>query len=225
MATLTVSAPTVSLKSPSSWGSRSAIEGQLRKIWSNYGKYIQTASKESGIDPKILTSFISIESGGNPTAGSGTIKGLMQFNSDYVNTQLKNEFNSKRLSETEKAIFKKYGFTFDSNGDTKKYTVSDSLKPELNILIGSILLGQLADQDSYKDANGNLKLASVITSYNSGIYSKWSKLAQKSTSADPKVIHDALAGNSVTQSYIRKMFGVDGALDIANNELKNIIVA
>lgn len=225
MSTLTVSAPTLSLSSPKSWGSRSAIEGQLRKIWSNYGKSIQFASKESGIDPKILTSFISIESGGNPNAGSGSIKGLMQFNANYVNEQLKNEFNSGRLSDNEKAVLKKYGFTFDSKGNTRQFTTADSIKPELNILVGSIILGQLADQGWAKDSNGNLKLSAIITSYNSGIYSKWSKIAQKSNSADPKVIHDMLQGNSTTQSYIRKMFGVDGALDIASNELKNIIVA
>ncbi len=82
MATLTLNAPTVGLTAPTSWGSRSQIEAQLRKIWTNYGKFIQFAGKESGIAPEVLVAFITVESGGNPTAGgSGSAtQGLMQFN-------------------------------------------------------------------------------------------------------------------------------------------------
>jgi hypothetical protein len=225
MATLTVSAPVVTLKAPTTWGSRSAIQGQLATIWKNYGKYIQFASRESGIDPKILTAFIAIESGGKYNAGSGNTIGLMQYNASYVNSQLKNEFLSNRLSENEKAKLSAYGFNFDAKGNTKQYTASDNLKPELNILIGSILLGQLADQPWGKDANGNLNLATMIVSYNSGMYSSSTKKAIASKSTSPKVVHDALAGNATTQSYLRKMFAPSGALDIASNELVNTIVA
>lgn len=225
MATLSVSAPISTLKAPTSWGSRSAIQGQLASIWKNYGKYIQFASRESGIDPKILTAFIAIESGGKYNAGSGQTIGLMQYNASYVNSQLKNEFTSNRLSDNEKAKLAAYGFTFDSNGNTKQYTSADNLKPELNILIGSIILGQLADLSWSKDANGNLNLATIITVYNTGMYSSSSKKAIATKSSNPKVVHDALSGNTTTQSYLRKAFAPDGALDIANNELKDIITA
>ena len=224
MAINIISAPILTLKAPTSWGSRSAIEGQLRKIWNNYGSFIQFASRESGIDPKILASFIAIESGGNPSAGSGYTKNLMQANVSYMKAQLENEFKSKRLSDAEKSKLAAYGITFDANGNTRNITVSDNLKPELNILIGSIILGQLADQPWGKDSNGALKLASVITVYNSGMYGTWGKKAIAIKSASPKALHDALAGNSTTQTYIRKMFAPDGALDIASNELGALIV-
>lgn len=224
MAVNTISAPISTLKAPTSWGSRTAIKGQLAKIWKDYGKYIQFASKESGIDPKILTSFIAIESGGNPSAGSGNTKNLMQANVSYMKAQLENEFKAGRLSDAEKSKLAAYGIKFDSKGKTREITVADNLKPELNILIGSIILGQLADQPWAKDAGGNLKLASVITVYNSGMYGTWGKKAIAIESASPKALHDALAGNAVTRSYISKMFGVDGALDIASNELSTLIV-
>jgi soluble lytic murein transglycosylase-like protein len=225
MATLTLNAPTVGLTAPTSWGSRAQIEAQLKKIWTNYGKYIQFASKESGIAPEVLVAFISVESGGNPTAGgSGSAtQGLTQFNRSYLKAQLKNEFTSKRLSANEKAKLAAYGFNFDANGNTREFTQSDLIKPELNILAGSIVLGQLIDQP-FAVQNGNLRLDKVITTYNSGLYSKWSKIAMASNSTNAKQLHDELAGNKVTQAYIRKIMGVNGALDIASKELKGIIV-
>jgi hypothetical protein len=141
-----------------------------------------------------------------------------------MKAQLENEFKAGRLSDAEKSKLAAYGIKFDANGKTREITVSDNFKPELNILIGSIILGQLADQPWAKDANGNLKLASVITVYNSGMYGTWGKKAIAIESASPKALHDALAGNNVTRSYISKMFGVDGALDIASNELSTLIV-
>jgi len=224
MATLTVSAPTVSLNSPSSWGSRADILSILKNIWNNYGKFIQFASKESNIDPKILASFMAVESGGKPKAGSGNTQNLMQANVSYMKSQLENEYKSNRLSEAEKQKLAQFGIKFDSKGNTRDITVEDNFKPELNILIGSIVLGQLIDQSWAKDSTGALKLASVITVYNAGMYGQWGKIAIKNPSSDPKVIHDALKGNTTTQAYIRKMYGINGALDVASNELKNIIV-
>lgn len=223
MATYTVSAPSIMLKSPSSWGSRADVLSILKKTWLNYGNYIKFASKESNIDPKILASFIAVESGGKPTAGSGNTQNLMQANVSYMKSQLENEYKSNRLSEAEKQKLAKFGIKFDKNGNTRDITVKDNHNPELNILIGSIILGQLIDQPWAKDSEGNLKLASVITVYNAGSYGAWGKIAIKNPSSDPKVLHDALTGNTTTQAYIRKMYGINGALDVANNELKDTI--
>jgi hypothetical protein len=117
MAVNTISAPISTLKAPTSWGSRTAIKGQLAKIWKDFGKYIQFASKESGIDPKIITSFIAIESGGNPSAGAGNTKNLMQANVSYMKAQLENEFKANRLSDAEKSKLAAYGI---KEGDTIK---------------------------------------------------------------------------------------------------------
>lgn len=223
--TLILNVPTVGLVSPSSWGSRSAIEGQLSSIWKKYWSYYKFASKNSGIPVKILVAFTAVESGGNPTAGAGATKGLFQFNHSYVASQLKNEFSSGRLSDEEKAKLASFGFTFDKDGNTRTFTSADAVKPELNILIGSIILSQLADQDWAKNG-ADINFSSIIVVYNSGLYSKWSKIAMANRTATPKQLVDALAGNAVTQSYIKKMMGKDGALDILTTSptLKNTVV-
>jgi hypothetical protein len=148
----------------------------------------------------------------------------MQANVSYMKAQLENEFKANRLSDAEKSKLAAYGIKFDANGKTRVITVADNLKPELNILIGSIILGQLLDQPWAKDINGNVKLASVITVYNSGMYGTWGKKAIAIETASPKALHDALTGNITTQTYIRKVFAPDGALDITSNELSTLIV-
>ncbi|MCS5736473.1 lytic transglycosylase domain-containing protein, partial [Herbiconiux daphne] len=46
----------------------------------NYGALIQNAAKKYGVDPELIQSVIKVESGGNPTAASGTGPvGLMQI--------------------------------------------------------------------------------------------------------------------------------------------------
>jgi hypothetical protein len=223
MANYTLTAPIVGLPSPTSWGSRVAIEGQLRMIWNKYWRAIKFASEQSGIPAKVLTSFIAVESGGNYKAGSGATVGLFQYNANYVNSQLKNEFLAGRLSDAEKAKLAEYGFKFDANGNTRLYTIADNLKPELNVLIGSIILAQLIDQP-WATTNGEIRLDKVVVIYNSGMYSKWSKIAMASKSANAKQLYDELAGNAVTRAYIAKIMAVNGSVDILTNELKTIVV-
>ena len=62
MATTTISAPKANLISPSSWGSRAAIKGQVSNIMKKYGSYIKMASANSKIPPQVLASFIALES-------------------------------------------------------------------------------------------------------------------------------------------------------------------
>lgn len=222
MAELYLKAPVTGLVSPEKWGSRPAVENQLRKIWSNYGPYFKFAAQESKIPAKMLVAFCAVESGGNPRAGSGQTIGLFQFNASYVNSQLKNEYKSGRLSPNEAKKLSEYGFKFDNEGNTRKFTLEDAVKPELNIIIGSIILSQLVDQKWATDAS-KIRLDKIITVYNTGLYSKWSKIAMASQSTNAKQLHDELTGNSVTQAYIRKILGFNGALDIASTELAELI--
>ena len=224
MANLTFSVPTIGLISPPTWGSRDAIKGQINNIWNKYGNFFKFASNESGINVKILVAFCSVESGGNPTAGgSGSAtQGLMQFNKNYVKEQLKNEFTSGRLSDAEKSKLASYGFTFDKLGNTRDFTQADLVKPELNILIGSMIISQLADQSWARD-NGVLRIDKIIVVYNAGMYGKWGKIAINTPTINPKDLHDKLTGNNTTQSYLRKMLGKDGALDITNSDFSGTI--
>lgn len=223
MAEYTLSIPTVGLTSPASFGSRVAITNLMKNGWDKYGRYFQFASKESGIPVKALFAFAVAESGVNPNAGSGVTKGIMQTNYTYLKSQLENEYKSGRLSDAEKAKLSAYGIKFDANGKTRDITQADNLKPELAILMGAIVLGQLVDQNWAKN-NDNLRLDKIITVYNTGLYSKWSKIAMNSKSVNAKQLHDELSGNTVSQSYIKKVMGINGILDIATKELNNVIV-
>ena len=222
MAELSVAIPVAGLTSPASFGSRDAIKNVMQQGWNKYGKFFQFASKQSGIPVKALFAFATAESTLNPNAGSGLTKGLMQANYSYMKTQLENEYKSDRLSDEEKAKLASYGIKFDSNGKTREITQADNLKPELNILLGSIVLGQIVDQPWAKDGN-NIRLDKVIVVYNTGIYSKWSKIAMKSKSTTPTQLVSELSGNSVSQAYIKKIMGLNGILDIASKELKDTI--
>jgi hypothetical protein len=224
MAILTFAIPTMGLTSPSSWGSRDAIKNQINTIWSKYGNYFKFASVQSGLNVKILVAFCAVESGGNPIAGGSTspTQGLMQFNKNYVKEQLKNEFKSGRLSDAEKQKLASYGFKFDSEGNTRDFTQADLVKPELNILVGSIILSQLADQP-WARINGQLRLDRIIVVYNAGLYGKWGKIATQQPNTSPLDLHNKLEGNRVSQSYLSKMMGKNGALDIATSDLNSLI--
>jgi len=236
MPTTSVSVPKSDLVSPSSWGSREAVKGQVDKIMKNYGSFIRFASENSKIPAEILASFIAVESGGNPTAGgsSSPTQGLMQWNRNYAQNILETEYKMGRLTPEEKDKLAFYGIKFDANGKTRAITQADAIKPELNILIGSILLGQYAD--SYHDGgkstmvggvrrkwavdekNGELRLDRIIAVYNGGAYGDTGTKARTGTHNSAKQLADSV--NSTTRSYISKMLGVNGAMDVASTDLK-----
>lgn len=220
-----VSIPTKELKAPSSWGERLAIKNMMQKIWNTYGGFIQDASENSNIPASILTSFIAVESGGDPLAGGNghPTQGLMQWNRQYAKEQLEDEFAKKRLTQGERDVLAKYGIKFDSKGKTREITNADQKKPELNITIGAIVLGQLIDQSWATDSQG-LHLDRVIAVYNSGAFGDTGKKARQVTNPVYDTPHKlANAVNSTTKAYINKMMGIDGAMDIASSDLKSLL--
>jgi hypothetical protein len=234
MATSTLSVPQANLVSPTSWGSRESIVKMIDKIIKNYGKELKFASDNSNIPVEVLASFIAVESGGNPTAGgsSSPTQGLMQWNRAYAKNFLEAEKKLGRLTPDEEAKLKAYGITFNAQGQTRAITQADQIKPGLNILIGSILLGQYADSryDGGKftgkwavDENGELRLDRIITVYNTGAYGPDGKKAR--TGNHPNAFSLANAVNSTTRTYINKMLGKNGAMDIAMTEVKPSIAS
>ena len=203
--------PATGLTSPTSWGSKESIKKMLDTILSKYGTYIDFVSKESKLPKEMIASFIAVESGGNATAGaSGHItQGLMQWNRTYAKSQLETEKKLGRMTKAEQDKLATFGIKFDANGKTRAITNADQLKPELNILIGSMLLGQLVDTD-WGTENGEIKLDRVIAVYNAGAYGDTGKKARSKAYKTPKDLANAV--NSTTSAYIKKILGTDGAL-------------
>ena len=234
MATSTVAAPQANLISPASWGSRDSIVKMMRKIVKDYGKDLKFASENSKIPVGVLAAFIAVESGGNPTAGgsSSPTQGLMQWNRVYAKNFLEAEKRLGRLTPAEEEKLASYGIKFNAQGLTRVITQADQVKPGLNILIGSILLGQYVDSryDGGKltgkwavDETGALRLDRIITVYNAGAYGPDGKKAR--TGNHPTAFALANVVNSTTKSYINKILGKNGAMDIAANEVLPDIAA
>lgn len=205
--------PASGLTSPSSWGSKESIKKMIDTINTKYGTYIDFVSKESKLPKEMIASFIAVESGGNATAGgSGHVtQGLMQWNRTYAKAQLEKELKEGRMTKNEKDKLASFGIKFDANGKTRAITNADQLKPELNILIGSILLGQLVDTD-WGTEDGEIKLDRVIAVYNAGAYGDTGKKARSKAYKTPKALADAV--NTTTSAYIKKILGTDGALHL-----------
>jgi soluble lytic murein transglycosylase-like protein len=208
--------PATGLTAPSSWGSKESIKKMMETINSKYGTYIDFVSKESNLPKEMIASFIAVESGGNATAGaSGHItQGLMQWNRTYAKSQLETEKKLGRMTKAEQDKLATYGIKFDANAKTRAITNADQLKPELNILIGSMLLGQLVDTD-WGTENGEIKLDRIIAVYNAGAYGDTGKKARSKTYKTPKDLANAV--NSTTSAYIKKILGTDGALHLTKN--------
>ena len=218
MATKTLLIPSEKLISPSSWGSRQSIKTMIERILYNYGTFITFASENSKLPKSVITSFIAVESGGNAKAGpSGHItQGLMQWNRNYAKAQLEEEYADKRLTEAEQKKLASFGIKF-TNGKTRAITNADQLKPELNILIGSIILGQLADEKWATDSSGSLRLDRMIAVYNAGAYGDTGKKARLGEYNTPYDLSQAV--NSTTSAYISKILGRNGAMDILTSDL------
>ena len=228
MATYTLLVPNTTLTSPNNWGSRVSIVNMVSKIIDNYGKFIKFASENSKIPVEVIASFIAVESGGNATAGgSGSVtQGLMQWNRNFAQNFLEAEFRLGRLTPNEKAKLATFGIKFDANGKTRPITQADQIKPELNILIGSILLNQYADSyfDGGKkqgtwgtDADGTLRLDRIVAVYNAGAYGSIGKAGRLGNHKTAKELADAVP--EPTKSYIKKILGVNGAMDVATKEV------
>lgn len=203
--------PAVGLTAPTSWGSKESIKKMMDKINKDYGTYIDFVAKESKLPKEMIASFIAVESSGNPKAGAsgGVTQGLMQWNRTYAKAQLEKEKKEGRMTKAEQDKLATFGIKFDANGKTRAITNADQLKPELNILIGSILLGQLVDTD-WGTENGEIKLDRVIAVYNAGMYGDTGKKATSKQYKTPKDLANAV--NATTSAYIKKILGTDGAL-------------
>lgn len=190
---------------------------KLDQIKQQYGTFVKAISEMTNIPDTLIYSFIFIESGGDFGAINGKATGLMQVGWNSATDIVFMEHKKGRLGEAEKAVLSKYLggklgqiLAMKSPGLALYIAQGDLLNPELNILVGSIYLGQLIDESM---DNGSLRLDKVIARYNSGYYSY---------SRGKDLIGDTLAViarvNPITKAYITKMIGKNGVLEILESQ-------
>lgn len=204
---------------------RSAIRKKLDQIYSDYAKEIKLVSSITNVPEKLITSFIFIESGGNPkVVSSAKAVGLMQLIPTSANDILVIENQKNRLSDAEKKVLaEKLGNRFTSGilkmrylGDMVKVgdgfsssfvTQQDLFDPLLNILIGSIYLGLLVDEHT---EGSSIRLDKVVIRYNRGYFSD-----NKGKNLVGRVEDIVARVPTESKNYVLKLLGVNGTLDSA----------
>ena len=223
MATYSVAAPQSGLQSPKGWYEmRTDLSKETLAVYNRYQSFLSFTSSATKIPVPILLSFIMVESNGNPTAGGkgSMTQGLMQWNRNFAKANLEYELDKGRLSPAEKSKLAQFGITFDAKGKTRTITSADQVKPELNILIGGIILGQLMDE-KWASSGGALRLDRVIAVYNAGAFGETGKKARLGNHPTPLAL--AKDVNTITRAYINKIMGRDGALDVITTDLKGSV--
>ena len=190
------------------------VKALLQTIRSTYKKEIAQAVKETKVPEEIVTSFIYVESNGKPTIIGGISVGLMQINPDAAVFTIWKEKKDGRLSEAEIAVIKRvigesnYNCIISAKYSGQqlscgaKVTNQHLFNPEFNILIGAALIGILMDESV---ENGVVRLDRVIVRYNKGYYAK------NGLAGDINAVY---ANSGQTSSYISKIMGQNGTLDL-----------
>lgn len=218
MQTLNVKIPSINQSYYDSVAAKANEAKVINVIRPKFGKYINNIANIVRLPAELLESFIFIESGGNDKSQSPYAIGLMQLNGATASDALVFEKGKNRLEKSESDLLKKYLGSRYSTLDKVKpnqkslgvsfITKDDLLKPELNILIGAILLKQLVDE--FTEKNGVVRLDKVISVYNGGRYSKSNKKVIPFTGNIEELITIV---PKETSAYIKKLVGVKGMLD------------
>lgn len=235
MASASITIPSSGLVADSGMGTKDQVSAMLKEGIKKYGNYFKFASQNSKLPIEMLIAFGAVESGVGRNIGSAghVTRGIMQWNREYAKSQLEKELALKRMTPAEKNKLASFGIKFDANGKTRAITEADQIKPELNILVGSIILGQLADSivDGNKETpawgtdKGIIRLDRMIAVYNAGAYGKTGKLARQGKHANPLALANALksAGNNTTYKYIARLMGKGGYYDLLLKDLKSSV--
>jgi len=186
---------------------KSAIKSKLDTIYGKYKSFIDLAAKLNNVSTALIKSFIFIESAGNENAANGNAIGLMQVDFNSVTDIITRERKSGKLTEQEKLIIKKhigqarYDKVMKAAMGEIHFTKADMLKPELNIIIGSMYLSQCIAKEK-----GRIDRAAIR--YNLGYFTK------SIPEGDTKTIIDSPKLRQISKDYVLKLGGVNGTLDI-----------
>lgn len=216
MGNLTLKVPFLPNIKPFADSAISQYKAQTQSIFDKYGKIIETVAALTNVKREIEGSFIAVESGGNANSVNGDYIGLCQISIQAAGDAITMEQMKKRLTDPEKKYLIKYLGDAKVNAYLKRanlgepvakgfeITKTELLKPELNIMCASLVLGQLMA----KYGNSDAWIAKVIWGYNNGYFSK----VYGDTIED--IYNNA---NAITKSYIGKIGGKNGYLTFFNN--------
>jgi len=176
-----------------------------------YGKIIDNISKITNVPSELIYSFVFIESRGSETAETPYAVGLLQLSPATASDVLIKEKGLGRLEKEESEMLKKYlGGRYELIANVKPnqktigktfITREDLLKPELNLLIGSILLSQMINEFT---EDGKVRLDKIAVIYNTGRFSKVGKEAIAHSGTTDELITKIPQGQA---DYITKLVG------------------
>jgi hypothetical protein len=83
----------------------------------------------------------------------------------------------------------------------------------------STMVGGVARKWATDGLGGELRVDRIISVYNAGAYGSIGKLGRLGNQANAKELADALP--EPTKSYIKKILGKNGAMDILTSDLKS----
>lgn len=196
----------------------------IAEVEKNYGKIIDKWADIFEIDKGIIVCFICTESGGkNAPKNQFDATGLMQVTPNTVyevitkwdnevsvplNQETKNLFN-KIVSSTPKWSSKRTPTSAE-----KSQILSGLTKVEYNIAIGTACIRWLIEAFDKLGVGG---LDKVMVAYNAGYYGTRNKI--KNLTATQIVASKSLPFES--RSYVLKMLGVNGFMDLYYNKNNN----
>jgi soluble lytic murein transglycosylase-like protein len=193
---------------------------KIETIGKKYYREIKLAETLTKVPGAIILAIIFTESAGNPgiISSAGAV-GLMQLKLQAGNDVIHLENKAKRLTAVEINVLKKHLGTRLNGPLKQKYlshkikennysgnviTRADLMKPELNILLGAMLLGILIDQH-YEQ--GILRLDKALVRYNQGYFFK-------PGAGTVEQVLDRVKGRSrEAYLYIIKVVGKNGLLE------------
>lgn len=185
----------------------------MKSIISNYGAIISKYMETLSIPKSIVVSVIGTESGGKMVGKNayGAI-GLMQVT---YPTFVEVTTNWKKFTKEEMPKFLKDNLDRLAPNKTKSVVESKlASSPELNILVGMMLLRMLSER-----FGGNFNR--VLVAYNAGAYTKSQNVGTTpiTTSVDTATLVADKRVPSQSRDYLEKVLGKDGFLELYYNNL------
>lgn len=209
----------------------------VKNRYNMFSNLINKSAETSNIDKKILVGVCYSLTGIGQIMGDsiGNSNGLMLWNRIFAPNFIKTEFLLGRLSEQEKDIFKRNNFKLTKKGLNRPITAADQMNNEFNLMVGSIILGQLIDNiyngkvDSLKwnQTNGVLRLDRIFAMYLATAWYKQNYIVQgnvdlirtDSSKTVQQFIQVGKNNSAFWLSRVQNLIGKGGYLEISVSAL------